>query len=205
MTDYFALLEEARRPWIDASVLKSRFLERSAALHPDRFHNAPPDEKEKASQRYTDLNTAYTTLREPRDRLLHLYELETGAKPKDIQRIPPGTMDLFVEVGQKCRDVDQFLKEKAGTTSPLLQVQMFQKAQEWVDQLTALQKRVDQKRTELEEEIRAMNGEWEAKEGAVSSKISDATLERLEQIYRIFSYIARWKEQIQERSVQLSF
>ena len=30
-------------------------------------------------------------------------------------------------------------------------------------------------------------------------------LERLEQVCRVFSYMARWTEQIQERLVQLSF
>jgi DnaJ-domain-containing protein 1 len=203
MTDYFALLEETRRPWIDVDALKARYLEKSAALHPDRFHNAPAAEKESASQRYTELNTAYATLREARDRLLHLYELESGARPRDIQRIPPGTMDLFVEVGQDCRDVDQFIKEKAEATSPMLQLQLFQKAQDWSDQLVALQNRVEQKRMELENELRAMNGHWENRSGG--EKISETVLERLEQIYRIFSYIARWKEQIQERLVQLAF
>jgi hypothetical protein len=42
------------------------------------------------------------------ERLLHLLELELGSRPRDVQRIPSGTMDLFVEVGQVCHEVDRF-------------------------------------------------------------------------------------------------
>ncbi len=119
MPDAFALLDEPRRPWLDAEALKEKFLPLSSAVHPDRTHNAPDAEKQMTTERYAELNAAYTTLREPRNRLLHLLELETGAKPSDIQRIPPGTMDLFVEVGQLCRDIDAFMSERAKVTSPL--------------------------------------------------------------------------------------
>ena len=124
MSDAFALLNEPRRPWLDAEALKQKVLPLSSAVHPDRFHSAPEAERQQATTRYTELNAAYNTLREPKERLLHLLELE-AAKPKDVQRIPPGTMDLFVEVGQLCRDVDAFIVEQAKVTSPLLKVQMF--------------------------------------------------------------------------------
>src|SRR5262245_42442101 len=120
MTDNFCLLEEPRRPWIDPDSLKQKFLKFSAAVHPDRVHNTSAAEKDSANRRYAELNAAYNCLREPRDRLLHLIEIEAGAKPRDIQRIPPGTMDLFVEVGQTCRDTDSFLAEKAKVTSPMM-------------------------------------------------------------------------------------
>src|ERR1043166_1863885 len=139
MIDVFALLHEPRRPWLDAEALKQKFLALSGAAHPDRVHSATDAEKQAANARYAELNAAHNTLREPRGRLLHLLELEHGAKPSDIQRIPPGTMDLFVEVGQLCRDVDAFLAERRNVTSPLLKVQMFERGMEWTDKLQALQ------------------------------------------------------------------
>ena len=123
--DHFQQLQEPRRPWIDVETLKERFLKLSNEVHPDRFHAAPEAERLDATQRYATLNAAYTALKEPKDRLLHLLQLETGGAPKDIQRIPPGTMDLFVEVGQTCRDVDTFLQERTRATAPLVQVQRF--------------------------------------------------------------------------------
>ena len=205
LTDAFALLNEPRRPWLDAEALKQKFLPLSGAAHPDRIHSAPEAEKQAATNRYAELNAAYNTLREPRDRLLHLLELERGAKPSDIQRIPPGTMDLFVEVGQLCRDVDAFLAERVKVTSPLLKVQMFERGMEWTDKLQALQQRINAKRDELSAELQQMNSVWESAPPIDSPERAAALpLERLEQIYRVFSYIARWSEQIQERNVQLA-
>jgi DnaJ-domain-containing protein 1 len=205
MTDAFALLNEPRRPWLDTEALKEKFLPLSSAAHPDRTHNAPEAEQQETNQRYAELNAAYNTLREPRDRLLHLLELEQGAKPSDIQRIPPGTMDLFVEVGQLCRDVDAFLAERSHVTSPLLKVQMFERAMEWTDQLQLLQQRINAKRDELATELEQMNAVWESAPAmGTAERLTALPLERLEQVYRVFSYVARWSEQIQERNVQLA-
>ena len=205
MNDAFALLSEPRRPWLDAEALKQKFIQLSGEVHPDRTHNAPEAEKQQTNQRYAELNAAYNTLREPRDRLLHLLELESGAKPSDIQRIPPGTMDLFVEVGQLCRDVDTFQAERKNVTSPLLKVQMFERGMEWTDKLQALQQRINAKRDELTSELQQMNVIWESGPAIGSPQRAAALpLERLEQIYRVFSYIARWTEQVQERVVQLA-
>jgi curved DNA-binding protein CbpA len=205
MSDSFALFNEPRRPWLDAEVLKQKFLPLSSAVHPDRTHNAPEAEKHATNERYAELNAAYNTLREPRDRLLHLLELEAGGKPSDIQRIPPGTMDLFVEVGQLCRDVDAFQAQRGNVTSPLLKVQMFERGMEWTDKLQVLQQRINAKRDELASELQQMNAIWDSAPPIGSPQRATALpLERLEQIYRVFSYIARWTEQIQERVVQLA-
>jgi hypothetical protein len=205
MLDAFALLSEPRRPWLDPEALKQKFRSLSNDAHPDRVHSASEAEKQQATARYAELNAAHNTLREPRDRLLHLLELERGAKPRDVQRIPPGTMDLFVEVGQLCRDVDAFLPQRANVTSPLLKVQMFEKAMEWTDKLQALQQRINAKRDELTMELQQLNAVWESAPPIGSPERAAALpLERLEEIYRVFSYIARWSEQIQERNVQLA-
>jgi DnaJ-domain-containing protein 1 len=205
MTDAFALLSEPRRPWLDAEALKARFLPLSAAVHPDRVHSASEAEKAAANTRYAELNAAYNALREPRDRLLHLLELEAGGKPKDVQRIPPGTMDLFVEVGQTCRDTDEFLKQKSASDSPMVKLRLMQEGLDWLDRLQALQGRVNAKRDELTAELRQMNGAWEAAPAiGIPERANALPLDRLEQVYRAMSYVARWAEQIQERVVQLA-
>jgi len=205
VTDAFALLDEPQRPWLDPEALKQKFLPLSSAVHPDRFHSASETERHQATTRYGELNAAYNILREPKERLLHLLELEAGAKPKDVQRIPPGTMDLFVEVGQLCRDADIFIAERSKVTSPLLKVQMFERGMEWTDKLQDLQQRINAKRDEIVAELQQMNAIWDsAPEYGSPHRAAALPLERLEQIYRVFSYIARWSEQIQERNVQLA-
>src|SRR6478736_641787 len=135
MNDCFALLNEPRRPWLDNEALKRKFISLSADLHPDRTHSAGESEKAAAQERYANLNAAYNRLREPRDRLLHFLELELGAKPKDVQRIPADLIPLFNELNQVCRQADAFLAEKALVTSPLLKVQMFDRSQECTEEL----------------------------------------------------------------------
>jgi hypothetical protein len=201
--DFFSLLGQPRHPWLEPETLKDRFLQLSSEAHPDRAHSASHAEKEAANRRYAEFNLAHNTLKEPRDRLLHLIELERGEKPRDIQRIPPGTMDLFVEVGQLCRDIDGFLAERGKVSSPILKVQMFEKGLDWTDKLQSLQQRIAVKRTELEGELRSMNSVWDSAPAAGPERAGALPIERLEQIYRTFSYIARWSEQINERMVQL--
>ncbi len=205
MTDSFALLTEPRRPWLDADELKGKFLLLSSEVHPDRVHSAGEEEKLRANQRYAEVNAAYNTLRDTKERLLHLLELELGGKPRDVQRIPPGTMDLFVEVGQLCRDVDAFLPNRAKVTSPLLKVRMFERGMEWTDKIQILQQHINARRDELARELQAMNATWDSAPAIDSEERRAALpLERIEQVYRVFSYIARWSEQLNERLVQLA-
>jgi len=149
MTDYFQLLQEPRRPWLDPEALRKKFLEISSTVHPDRVHSASDTDKQAANDRYTELNAAYQTLREPKERLLHLLTLETGSKPKEVQAILPGAMDLFLEVAGKCREADLFLAERGRVTSPLLKVQLFEKTQGWVEVLQELLKRIAKEQERL--------------------------------------------------------
>ena len=201
VTDLFSLFGEPRRPWLDLEALKKKFLSLSSELHPDRVHNASAAEKAAAHLRLTSLNSAYLRLREPKDRLRHLLELELGSPPKDIQRIPPDLMDLFLEVSQLCRQTDAFLTEKRATSSPLIQVQMFERSQDWTEKLMDLQTTVNTRLAELETQLKTIDAVW----AAADPSNRTATLERLEDLYRLNSYYARWGSQIQERIVQLAF
>jgi len=200
MPDYFALLNEPRRPWLDAEALKQKFLTLSATVHPDRVHNLGEAERATAQERYTELNTAYNCLREPKERLQHLLQLELGGQRKDIQRIPSDLMDLSLEVGKACREADAFLAEKATVTSPLLQVTFFERGQDFADKLQAIRQRVNLLNDKLNEDLQKIDAEWQSG-GAVRS----ALLQRLEEMYKLFSYFARWSGQLQERVVRLSF
>lgn len=202
MTDNFALLEEPRRPWIDPERLKEKFLAMSAHLHPDRVHQEPEAARGAAGRRYLELNGAYNCLREPKQRLRHLLELERGAKPADIQSIPPEMMGLFVEVGQLCRETDAFLAEKARAVPPILKAQMFERGQEYAGRLNAMRERIAGLYDGLMAELKTMNAAWESA-GHRKEQGDRLPLERLEEIYRLLGYYGRWSGQIQERTVQL--
>ena len=201
MTDNFALLNEPRRPWLDVDLLKQKFLALAAEAHPDRVHNASESEKAAVTQRYAQLNAAYNCLAEPKLRLLHLLELELGAKPKDIQQIPTALADLFAEVANSCRNADGFLVEKNKATSPLVQLQLFERGQDWMEKLNGLQRKLNELREQVTDKLESLDALWISADAIARREI----LPKLEELYRLFGYFNRWNNQIQERVVQLSF
>ncbi len=206
MEDHFAALNLPRLPWIDAETARSRFLELSASVHPDRFHNASPEERESATRSYANLNTAQTCLSNVKSRLLHLIELERGSRPEVVKNVPEATMDTFLKVGQMTRDVDAFIEEKAGADSPLIKAGLFQRGLEWTDRLQALQGELNAELEPLNAELRELSNRWEAAPPIGDpARAAALPLKRLEEISRVVSHLSRWSEQLQDRIVRLSF
>jgi DnaJ-domain-containing protein 1 len=203
MTDYFALLKEPRRPWIDPDLLKQKFLDFSARFHPDRVHQSSEVEKRASEQRYAELNAAYCCLRDPKERLRHLLKL-LGAEVEAVQQIPPDLMEVYMEVSRLCREADGFLAEKAKAASPLLQVQMFERGQVLIEQLRDFQQTLASKCDKLLSELREIDAAWDSS-GDGQSPGQRALTGQLENLCRLLSYFDRWMAQLQERMVQLSF
>jgi len=205
MPDNFALLHEPRRPWLDAEALKQKFLALSSEFHPDRAYAAGEEEREAATRRFAELNAAWQCLREPKERIGHLLELESGARPADTPDVPAAAMDLFFETGRLCREADAFLAARGKTSSPVVKAQMFGRGMELAGRLNDLQQVIARRREELLAELRGLNAAWETAPAAgVAGRAAALPLEALERICRMLSYIARWTGQIQERGAQLS-
>ncbi len=222
MTDCFALLGEARRPWVETEPLKQKFLLLCAAAHPDRLAQGSESDKKGAEDRCAELNAAYNRLRDPKERLRHLLELERGAEPCRVQSVPGELMAVALAVGKICRETDAFLVEKRTVRSPLLQVQLFQRSQHCLEQLQTLQAQLNSRWDELMRELKTIDARWQAAERHSGEADSDqsrqgpgaepgsgqaartATLEALEKLQRLFSFHSRWGAQIQERLVRLS-
>lgn len=199
MTDYFALFDEPRRPCLDGDTLKRKFHMLSVELHPDKVHSAGNSEKVAAASRFAELNSAFNCLRETSARLRHLIELEAGRKAMDLQQMPNDLADLFMEVGALCRQVDAFLKENAGVSSPLLRAQLFERCQLWADRLQATQRTINSRQSALAPWLQSLDAEWMAdptKRGAL--------LAQLEEVWRLMSFYNRWNSQLQERWARLA-
>ena len=190
--DYFALLDEPRKPWLDTEVLKEKFLARSIQCHPDKFTD--PGEKETAQKKFTELNAAHENLREPRNRLAHLLTLERGEKPAEVHDILPETADLFIEVGALLKPVDEFLADQEQQTSPLLKAQAMPKALEHFEKVNALQKEITAQLESLDRDLQSLNGPWETQK----------PLDLIETIYHKISYLTRWRDQLQDRAFRLT-
>ena len=198
--DYFLLLNEPRRPWLDADSLKQKFHTLSAGVHPDRVHQAGEAEKRAANQRYTELNAAYNCLREPKERLRHLLELERGASTKDMRQPPDDLVNLSFEVGRICRKADTLIAEAAKATSPLLKVELFERSQNQIEKLNALQRTIGAKHDQIVAELKVADAEWQ-------TNPSNRTMlfQSLDVIRSELGFFARWNQQLQERVMCLAF
>jgi curved DNA-binding protein CbpA len=190
--DPFASFHLTTGPAIDLDALKSQFTRATAETHPDKFPQGP--ERLAAETRYAELNRAYQILTDPRQRLLALYELTKGEKPRDVQRIPPGTMDLFIEVGQACQQMDAFLERKKEADGALARASLMGEELTLQDTLLTLRGKLENLGTTLEAELTALDTRWRSGERDFSA---------LETLYRKYSYLARWREQLEERELAL--
>ena len=190
----FALFDLEPAPVIDLAALKERFARETSESHPDRFAQSPEADRLAAETRYSTLNQAYQTLLDPRARLLALYEWTKGAKPPDIQRIPPGTMDLFKEVGEICQRLDMFLEIKRVKTGRLERAGLMAEELTLQDALVELRMKLEEFAAKVETELAALDTRWRA---------GDKDLAGLEAAYRKYSYVSRWRQQLEEREIAL--
>jgi len=193
MEDFFAVLGEERRPWLDPEKVRQNFLQRSTSIHPDRVHELSAAEKEKATEAFSTLNTAWQCLRDPKARLAHLIQLQAGSPPKTIQAIPEATAKLFMEMVELLQKMDAFLTEKARADSPMMKVQIFEKGFQWTERLNQAQGILNQRRDQLVEALKTIDAHWRPGD----------PLNDLEKIYHEFSYVDRWTNQLQERLSKL--
>ena len=203
MTDFFAAFNVTRRPWLDPETLKTKFLALSAQTHPDRFNSASASEKESATRQFADLNAAYNCLRDPKSRLQHLLELELGAKPSDLQQIPPALADIFIEIARLTRDADDHLIKKSRVTSPLLRAQMFEQDQDLAERLMARQKALALEQELLLARVQVIDKIWLDASGDPVRR--PALLDQLQEIWRLLSFFSRWSSQVNERLARLAF
>jgi DNA repair ATPase RecN len=101
MTDYFALFEEARRPWLEPEKLKEKYFALSRAAAAD-----------------AELNEAFRVLSDPKLRLHHLLTLE-GAELSAGRPVPAAVAELFWNTGTLLREVERWLLQKKAATSAL--------------------------------------------------------------------------------------
>ena len=101
MTDYFALFDEARRPWLDPEKLKEKYYARSRAAAPN-----------------AELNEAFRVLSDPKLRLQHLLTLE-GAELTAGRPVPPSVAELFWNTGPLLREIERWLLRNKAATSEL--------------------------------------------------------------------------------------
>ena len=185
MTDYFALLEQPRAPWLDPAALKEAYHRKTLQSHPDTAAAERPGE-------FAELNQAYQVLQDPKRRLHHLLSLENFPPSSANQTIPGELQDLFLLIGELNQRAN-VLREKMRTTSNALSQSLLK------PEMVATRKQVG----DLREKVRGLidSANTQLREINPSRQTHHATLTNL---YTRFAYLGRWAEQLDELAFQLS-
>lgn len=186
MTDYFELLGLERKPWVEGEVVKGRFLELSAGAHPDKAAGS--------NERFAELNKAAAVLREPKERLQHLLELEGAASKAATASLSNELMNLFGKVASVAREADGFLAERARVVSPILQAQLFGIGLELTERIEGLQRELGAMREGADSELKRISEEWPGRK----------PLGKLQSLAHTYATLQRWEGQLQERFAGLA-
>ena len=99
-SDAFGLLGLPAQFDLDPKVIEEAFFERSKAVHPDRFANAPTAERVVALSQTRALNDAYQTLKKPVARAEYLLE-RAGITIGDNERLDPVMIMRVLELREE--------------------------------------------------------------------------------------------------------
>jgi molecular chaperone HscB len=186
-TDYFAFLGLPRKLRIDSGDLEKRFHELSWKLHPDNFVNATPHERELALQLSSQLNDAYRALREPVSRVEYLLAIEGMRKEgQQKQQAPPELLEEVFELNESLEEL-RAAQTGEGDTAPLRA------------RLAAAGKHFEQKLGEVDGQLAAIFGEWDAAHDSAAADDARKTLmSRMNELLNRRSYIRNLVANVQK-------
>jgi DnaJ-domain-containing protein 1 len=189
MTDFFALLEQPRQPWLDPAALKQKYHQLTRAAHPD----VPSCE---SSTEFASINEAYRTLLDPKLRIHHLLALE-AAKPSERNCVVPEELqELFLKIGSLTQNSQRLLEQFGNTKSELSRSLL--KA-DLLDLQRQAQECLEQSRASHENcvaELHQLNTLWNTNE--------QQAIIGLNVLHDRIAYLSRWIAQLEEMQFQLS-
>jgi curved DNA-binding protein CbpA len=191
MENYFEMLGLASRPWMEPEDIKKAFLRAAALCHPDAKRNGE-------NGQFTQINLAYTTLREPAARLRYLLAHnrpeEGDPAAASPERIPARWVDLFMEMAAQQQQVTSFLKKKELARSALAVALLSGESAEMRRACGVLAARLDEMWADCLERLREWDRAWPG----------DAAVAGLEVLQKEFNYLGRWRDQLREALVLLT-
>ena len=124
MTDHFALLGAARRPWLDSEELKEKYFALSRTAEPS-----------------AELNEAFRVLSDPKLRLQHLLKLE-GVDLAAGRAVPPAVAEVFWNTGALLRETQRWHLRQVAATSTLARALLQPEREKLADRLEHLERQL---------------------------------------------------------------
>ncbi len=185
--DYFLALGLERKLALVTDDLERRFHEMSWKLHPDNFQKTTAVERELSLKQSSILNDAYRTLRDPVARTEYLLRIE-GARWEGSKK-QQAPKDLLEEVFALNESLDEMrMEKKAGHAVP----------QELAARLEEAKKNFEAKLRDVDDELTAAFGSWDALPPGASAEAKKPVLDRLNAVLNRRSYIQNLLEDVQE-------
>ena len=193
MTDYFALLDQPRRPWLDPHELKQAFHAKSLRVHPDTQHR---DERSFAESgiAFRELNEAYQVLQDPKRRIYHLLSLEGRAPASRQTTVPSEIEQLFSGVAGVTQQAEALADKCKSATTPLGRSLL-------KPQILKLQKHLGEILQQLSELHEA--GVADLRRLSAHGLAEEDDWAELQRLYLRFSYLTRWIAELQEKQTRV--
>jgi curved DNA-binding protein CbpA len=189
MTDYFALLDQPRGPWLDPVALKEVYHRKTLQTHPD---TAAPDHESD----FAELNEAYQVLQDPKRRLHHLLSLEDRVPSSANQAVPQELQELFLLIGASTQRANALLEKIRTTSNALSRSLLKPQMVEMQTEVSDLREKVRALEDSANVQLRQLNSDWQHDR--------DTQLGALSNLYFRFAYLGRWSAQLDELTFQLS-
>jgi curved DNA-binding protein CbpA len=185
MRDLFAVLGEPREPWFDLAKLEERYRESSLTTHPDRLPgDAAGDES------FVAISEAYRVLKDPKQRIQHLLQLEGHELGKD-NNVPQSLLPLFSRIGDFIARATKLCQRRGESqnaiSKSILQAETVSSQRE-VETLLHDAKGLFR---QAEEAARSLNDSWRSKP------------DELAKVYSLFGFLTRWIAQLEEWKFRL--
>ena len=220
--NWFAVMEFARAPWIDADQLKERYLELTKRAHGGRrlenfdgalakTENSPETAQPPKDGDQAGINRAWQTLKNDADRLAHFLELETGLDVRQKREAPEHLIPLFMQLGPLFQQADQTLRTIREESSPILKAKRHLDASPLLVGLSDALEKISAILLENQNRLREADRLWRRLPAKTNSenfakppKNRSDLLKELQDVCLSFSFLQRWQNQIAEKIFQLT-
>ena len=187
-SDYFAVLRQARRPWLDPDQLKREYQRLTFERHPDRT-----DDVDEGSD-FAETTEAYRVLINPKLRLQHLLSLE--APVSDHSEVPAEIADVFMNTASLVNELDRLLQRRETTTAALARSMLATEIKAIQQRAGAALHDLDKLHADALDKLQQLDQRWDNDRAGTAPELG--------KLAQRFGYLDRWIEQLREKQFQLS-